>query len=240
VPPNEIDVASFVAGVRASQAAFEAALPDITDDDVRRPSLLPGWSRGHVLTHVARNADGATRMLRAAADGVVGEQYPGGWEERNGDIDAGSSRPVAEIVDDIVASARRLDSAIVAMPSDAWERPVHFLRAGIQPAWRCVFTRWREIEIHWSDLGPERPPKAWPEAFVTAYLGRELARLPERLPPGTAVELRCPGYDGSYGDGPAVTAVSGPPYAVYAWLTGRPDQASEALRGDLPDLGAWG
>jgi maleylpyruvate isomerase len=239
VPAENVDVAVFVRGVRRSQAAFEEALQDVTDNDVRRPSLLPGWTRGSVLTHVARNADGATRMLRGAAQGVVGEQYPGGWEERNRDIDAGSSRPVAEIVNDIVATARGLDSAIDAMPSDAWERDVRFLRAGIQPAWRCVFTRWREIEIHWSDLGPERTPKAWPEEFVDAYLGRELTRLPQRLPPGTAVELRCPGYDGSYGDGSAAMAVSGPPYAVYAWLVGRSDQVREALEGEPPDIGAW-
>jgi hypothetical protein len=30
----------------------------LSDADVRAPSLLPGGSRGHVLTHLARNADG--------------------------------------------------------------------------------------------------------------------------------------------------------------------------------------
>ena len=239
MPADDLELAAFVAGVRRSEAALEEALRGISDDDVAQPSLLPGWTRGHVLTHIARNADGATRMLLAAAQGVVGEQYPGGMDKRNADIDAGSGRPATEIVDDIVGTAQRLDTAIDAMPADAWDREVRFLRAGIQPAWRCVFTRWREIEIHWSDLGPERSPQAWPDEFVHAYLGRELTRLPARVPSDVTVELHCPGYDGSYGDGSATMPVSGPPYAIYAWLTGRPNQVRDALRGDLPDIGAW-
>jgi maleylpyruvate isomerase len=35
--------------------------------DVRAPSLLPGWTRGHVLSHIARNADGITRRDRPGA-----------------------------------------------------------------------------------------------------------------------------------------------------------------------------
>ena len=39
------------------------------------PSLLPGWSRGHVLTHLARNADGAVNLLTWARTGVETPQY---------------------------------------------------------------------------------------------------------------------------------------------------------------------
>ena len=48
-----------------------------TDFDPSRPSLLPGWTIGHVVTHLARNADPVTGMLRAAADGMVGAQWGG-------------------------------------------------------------------------------------------------------------------------------------------------------------------
>jgi maleylpyruvate isomerase len=239
VPDATVEIRPLVAGIRRSQAAFEAALRGISDDQVRRPSLLPGWTRAHVLTHVARNADGATRMLEAAARGVVGEQYPGGIDQRNADIEAGVDRPAADMVADITASARRLDTAIDAMPEDGWGRPVRFAVAGVQPAWRCVFTRWREIEIHWSDLGLDRSPSAWPREFVDTYLGRELSRLGRRLPSGTAVQLHCPGYDGSYGDGSRTTTVTGPAYAIYAWLVGRPEQVRDVVTGKLPDLGAW-
>ena len=45
-------------GVVAAHAALGQALDVLTDEQVRSPFLLPGWSVGHVLTHLARNADG--------------------------------------------------------------------------------------------------------------------------------------------------------------------------------------
>ena len=62
----------------------------VTDDEAAAPSLLPDWSRGHVLTHIARNADGLTLMVEAANRGEVGSQYPGGLAQRNADIEAGA------------------------------------------------------------------------------------------------------------------------------------------------------
>ena len=49
-------------GVRTSTAALVETLGggQWTDDYVRGASLLAGWTRGHVLTHIARNADGIT------------------------------------------------------------------------------------------------------------------------------------------------------------------------------------
>ncbi|MET0910545.1 MAG: maleylpyruvate isomerase N-terminal domain-containing protein, partial [Ilumatobacteraceae bacterium] len=46
--------------------------------DAELPSLLPGWTRGHVLTHIARNADSFVRLLEAAGRGEVVTQYAGG------------------------------------------------------------------------------------------------------------------------------------------------------------------
>ena len=35
----------------------------ITEPDLRAPSLLPGWTRAHVLAHLARNADAMRTVL---------------------------------------------------------------------------------------------------------------------------------------------------------------------------------
>ena len=56
------------------------------------PSLLPGWTRGHVLTHIARNADSFVRVLEAARQGEVVTQYEGGVAGRNAAIEAGATR----------------------------------------------------------------------------------------------------------------------------------------------------
>ncbi len=45
---------------------------------MRGPSLLPEWSDGHVLTHLARNADSVVRRMEGAARGELVDQYPGG------------------------------------------------------------------------------------------------------------------------------------------------------------------
>ena len=53
--------------VADAQARFQMAIEGLDDAKVRSPSLLPGWSIGHVLTHVARNADSHRRRADAAS-----------------------------------------------------------------------------------------------------------------------------------------------------------------------------
>jgi maleylpyruvate isomerase len=43
----------------------------LAEADVREPSLLPGWTRGHVLSHLARDAEGGTRLLGWARTGIA-------------------------------------------------------------------------------------------------------------------------------------------------------------------------
>ena len=88
----------------------------MTDDDCRAPSLLPGWSRGHVLAHWARNADGQTRMLQAAMRGEVAAQYPGGDAQRAADIETGAARPAPVILQDVRAALDRAEDAWRRMP----------------------------------------------------------------------------------------------------------------------------
>jgi maleylpyruvate isomerase len=46
-----------LAETEAATARYLQALTVLRGADVRAPSLLPEWSRGHVITHVSRNAD---------------------------------------------------------------------------------------------------------------------------------------------------------------------------------------
>jgi uncharacterized protein (TIGR03083 family) len=52
--------------VQDSHARLRRTLAGLTDAGARRPSLLPGWTVGHVLTHLARNGDSHVRMLDGA------------------------------------------------------------------------------------------------------------------------------------------------------------------------------
>src|SRR5579872_1795438 len=86
-------------------------LDGITDEDVRRPTVLPGWSVGHVLTHLARNADSHLRRIAAASRGEVVDQYEGGPEGRAAEIEAGARRQAAELVADVRSSAEHVDAS---------------------------------------------------------------------------------------------------------------------------------
>lgn len=209
---------------------------------VTAPSLLPGWSIGHVLTHIARNADGNRRMLEGAARGEVLDQYVGGAESRAADIEAGAGRPLDVIVADVRASAASLAAALSAMPADAWHRPVRML-SGEYPATRIVRGRRREVEIHHVDLGLAYRPIDWPADMVTEELAGAADELGSRLPLGTALRMVATDTRAAWevGNGPASMAVSGPAPWLLAWLIGRrvPAGILHAPAG-LPSLRSWG
>ena len=110
--------------------------------DPGQPSLLPDWSVGHVLTHVARNADSHHNLL----DGRP--QYPS-VEFRNADIEAGARRSWDALVEDVAASAAALEKRWTittdwtGITSGPKPRPRHLL----------PLLRQREVEVHRADLG---------------------------------------------------------------------------------------
>ncbi|MFE2582622.1 maleylpyruvate isomerase N-terminal domain-containing protein [Streptomyces sp. NPDC059378] len=64
------DIDLLLDEVRASAARVGAGLGSLTDVQAREPSALPGWSRGHVLTHLARSADVYRWLLTLARTGT--------------------------------------------------------------------------------------------------------------------------------------------------------------------------
>lgn len=224
------------------------------DDACRQPSLLPGWSRGHVLTHLARNADGQARMLEGTRIGEIRDQYPGGDRAREDDISKGAERSAAEIVYDLTAAQARLELVWRSLDQDFWHRQTR-ARAGIRPASASVWARWRECEIHHVDLDLGYQPEDWPGPFVDTLLPRVIAGLPQRL--AARIPVLLVGSDGSAGLPPGPIAkqaatdgeadpvtLTGARSGLLAWLLGRTSAASvRATRGQcqvpLPLLTPW-
>ncbi len=207
-----------------AHARLAVTLAHLTDDAARRPSLLPGWTVGHVLTHLARNADSHVRMLRAAARGEVADQYTGGNAQRADDIDAGAGRRAAELAAAVTASAFSLEMALDATPAAAWHSGEGRVASGIWPLADLPFRRWREVEIHHVDLGLGYGPADLPDAYVEAELGRALPGVAARLSAGAGVDLRATDTgerwvipDGS----PAPAVVEAERRQLVAWLVGR-------------------
>src|SRR5918999_1732122 len=87
-PTDDLDL------MRRGDGFFLEAVAALDDERLREPSLLPGWTRAHIVTHMARNADGLRNLLTWARTGVETPMYVGDQRER--DIEAGVRRPIAE------------------------------------------------------------------------------------------------------------------------------------------------
>lgn len=226
----------------------------------RQPSLLPGWTRGHVLTHLARNADAVARTLAGTARGELVPMYDGG-DTRERDIAAGADRDPAALVEDVAASAARLDEVWSGLDPYDWHREA-WPRSGPLPALRMIGLRWREVEIHRVDLADGYGPGDWPASFVAPLLPSLLdpERLLPRLPAGLAVEVvntdsgqrwlvgdRTPTFGGTAraaraaavrSAAPPPVRVVGPSWALVGWLLGRASVVRAEL-GDPPALAPW-
>lgn len=192
-----------------------AGLPE-ADAVVRRPSALPRWSVGHVLTHVARNADSHRRLITAAGRGEIGDQYPGGAEARRTEIEAGSGRAAADVVDDLRRSIWALEGAWAAAGAEAWQGSGRTVRGLVSIA-DLPFRRWREVEVHHADLaladlGLGITFSEWSPEYVRRELRRREMSWRSRTPMGLS--------------GLPDAALALPPADRLAWLLGRLDVPS--------------
>jgi maleylpyruvate isomerase len=193
-------------GVEDAHERVVVTITGLTDDVARRPSLLPDWTVGHVLTHLARNADSFVHLIDGARRGVVEDQYPGGPSRRAGDIGAGASRPAADLVADVVTSAHRLEQVFASLDETVWNAAG---RSGAGPVTMgdLPARRWREVEIHHADLGLAFTTADWSDAFVAYELRNQVMRYRSSHAMGLT-ELP-----------PAALAL--PPRERLAWLVGR-------------------
>jgi maleylpyruvate isomerase len=176
----EADPAAAVKLCRTAHARLVTTVERVTDDQVRSPSRLPGWTIGHVLTHIARHADGHVRRLDGAIRGENVPRYTGGPAQRAGEIEEGARRSVAAILADLDTSQRGLESVwdrsvAAGWPHADWHGDDHW------PTTASPVRRLREIEMHHVDLGLGFQPSDWPEEYVAWELPVLLATVPSRV-----------------------------------------------------------
>ncbi|MER8221701.1 maleylpyruvate isomerase family mycothiol-dependent enzyme [Streptomyces sp. NPDC094143] len=225
-----IDHAHDLASVRDATERLLTAVGTLDNAAVTQPSRLPGWTRGHVLAHLARNADALVNVLEGRPMYVSGEA-------RDADIERDAPRALDVQLADLRESAVRFQEAGDA-PAD-WSRTVE-LRNGVKDtAARVPFRRWVEVELHHVDLGIGYELEDLPAEFTE----REIDFLADRFAghpdvPSTRVTdgTRAWSTGRRPDDGPEVT-VTGSPADLLGWLAGRRDGA--VLRvdgGPLPAL----
>lgn len=173
-----------VAGCAAAHQRLLDGLADLTDDQVVQPSLLPGWTVGHVLTHLARNADGVIAMVEGACRGEIAEQYPGGIERRARDIEDGAGRSARALVADVRSSIYRVEAAWTSCTAQGWQGVGRGVIAGDIPVAQMPRRRWREVAIHHVDLGLGFTSADWSADFVRSELAHQVLTWKSRRPMG--------------------------------------------------------
>jgi maleylpyruvate isomerase len=227
-----------VSWVTEGQPLLENAAAGLRPEQVRGPSRLSGWSRGHVLAHLSRNADALTNLLTWARTGVEARMYATPAEREEG-IRAGADRTLAEQLADLAASGSRFLAAMAAVPPERRSFPVVSGQGRQIPAHEVPWLRVRELWLHLVDLDAGYGidvlpgPIAWTlTRDVAAWMGPRIPAAadllvdghgPVRLGPGDMVE----------------TTIEGSAQRMAAWLTGRDGPAGLTGTGGFPDLPRW-
>jgi maleylpyruvate isomerase len=185
-------------------------------DDPRAPSLCEGWTRGHVLTHLARNADGLAALVRSAVDGT-GETMYASPQGRDADIEAGADRPLAELVADVEASAASLEAQLPRLvPDHAEQRLERTPGQFVVKAKNIAFMRLRELVFHHVDLlGGFGFAQVGPDV-QRLLLDEEVRRL-RAVDPPPDLTLRTPDGD-QWSVGAGTVSVEGDRGALLGWL----------------------
>ncbi|MGW8955735.1 maleylpyruvate isomerase family mycothiol-dependent enzyme [Streptomyces sp. NPDC055709] len=205
--------------IAAATDRFLATVTSLTDAQVTAGTLVPPWTRGHVIAHVARATDSLCRLLTWARTGVETPQYAS-MDARAAEIEAGAGRPVAELAADVRDSAARFDEAIRALPTDAWHTEVRMRTGELRTPATLVPTRLRELEVHHADLDAgygfcDIPADAarWIIDDIVEALARRQDTPPLRLETTDTGLVHVLGTGGP--------TVSGRQADLLAWLSGR-------------------
>ncbi|WP_251092910.1 maleylpyruvate isomerase family mycothiol-dependent enzyme [Streptomyces sp. Caat 7-52] len=224
-----IDHAHDLVCVREATDRLLTAVAKVDNASLAEPSRLPGWSRGHVLAHLARNADALVNVLE-------GRPMYESAEARDADIERDAPRPLAVQIADVRESADRFRATGDA-PAD-WTRTVELRNGVTDSASRVPFRRWVEVELHHVDLGIGYELEDLPAEFLereTGFLAQRFSGHPD-VPATRVTDGTRAWTTGREADAPEVT-VTGRPADLVGWLAGRRDGAALEVRGgELPKL----
>ncbi|MGW1067929.1 maleylpyruvate isomerase family mycothiol-dependent enzyme [Streptomyces aureus] len=238
------DIHVLLDELRASAARLGASLGSLTLLQAREPSALPGWSRAHVITHLARSADAYRRLLALARNGTEpGPRADAAALDRA--VREGAERSAGELVDDLRTGLDRLLDDAHAMPAERWPVLVTALAGWRHPAWFTLQRCRRELETHHVDLNLGYTTTRWPSGYVAWALDDTIASLTARGFP--VARIQATDLDRAWTPAPTGPTVTGPGHSVLAWLAGRgtdPELSSDAPlptppRWPLPPTPGW-
>ncbi|WP_379614410.1 maleylpyruvate isomerase family mycothiol-dependent enzyme [Pseudonocardia sp. GCM10023141] len=219
--------------MREGTARLLAVVDKLGNDDLRSPSALPGWTRAHVIGHVARNAEALARLANWARTGVETPMYAD-REQRSAEIERSATLPPSTLRDDLLRTAGLLDDALAELTTEQWQAEVRSALGRSIPAAEVPWMRIREVWLHAVDLGTDATMTDLPPGVVDLLLDDVTAALSTK---DGCPSLRLAPTDRdrtwSLGGADPGGSITGTAADLAGWLTGR------FPRDDRPTLPRW-
>lgn len=223
--------------MRRGHAHFERAVSALSDAEMGQPSLLPGWSRAHVLAHVGLNAVALGRLVTWAKTGRETPMYadPGA---RAHDIEVAALLPAADLRRRSAQEEARLEESLASLSEVNWLATVRTAQGRDLPAGAIPWLRARELWIHAVDLDGGAHFDDFPADLIDRLITDALIRRRasgERLRP-TPIDRPRAGNR----IGPGEIEIEGSASDIARWLTGRGRTGVRTPGGaPIPDLAPW-
>ena len=208
----------------------------MTDAQWREPSLLPGWTRAHVVAHLTLNAEGLAGALEGVHEGRSVPMYASN-ERRDSDIAELSKASLSLLRDRFLGSTTVIGEWVEELADNLAGKVIERTPGGRRfPAGDVATMRTREVEIHHADLGLDYTAASWPAAFVVLLLDSRAGADHEEAPfVAHATDL-----DRTWQFGTGGPTVSGTGSALAWWVTGRgTGEGLTSSDGAVPRMEPW-
>jgi maleylpyruvate isomerase len=146
----------------------------LTDPDLQVPSLLPGWTRGYVLAHLARGADLMRNLLASVRTGQYGVAS-GDLADAAAATERAAGLRAADLAAGLADAAMSLRAVIQRLPDDNWHVPLTVPGLAPFPAREVLTRRLTEVELHHCDLATGYGPPSWSASFTDMELPEPLS-----------------------------------------------------------------
>lgn len=205
---------------------FSRTLDALPDDHFSGASLLPGWTRAHVIAHVAYNATALMRLAEWATTGEEKKMYESS-EVRNAEIENGAAMPGEQLRALYRETAEALDATWRELSDEAWSAKVRMSQGPEFPAMTTIWLRTREVWLHAVDLDSGASFDDFPPSFVDHLLANVISSWRSRQAtegiPNFVLTPTDRGVPKSVGAPDALDAVmlKGTAVDLARWATGR-------------------
>ena len=206
----------------------------MTDEQYAEPSLLPGWTRAHVVAHLALNAEGLGGAVHGLNIGEPAPMYESN-EARDADIEEVAALSPTKLRERLLSGAGLFTDAIAHLSEDGWQDEIERVPGGMHFTVASIPARRRtEVEVHHADLGLAYTSADWPGDFCAAFIQVMSARLEEH---GDGFTVVATDLNRSWDVAGGGTEIRGTAGDLGWWLSGRGGE--DRLTGELPEIGEW-